>query len=145
MTATTDKPPTDPDGRDVTAPPPPDSAGISAGLRAFGGLLVVVAVFVALSFSFGFVRDKDDPSIAEVAFTVLAVVVANVNMRALRGIAKTGTNTDSGREILLRCPAWIIRKQVLRASHAERIRRERFGCAAMQRSRHQRPPPPSGS
>ncbi len=75
MTATTDKPDTEPDDRDVTAPPPPDSAGISAGLRAIGGLIAVIAVFVALSFAFGFLRNDDANRLQIVAVAIVAGVI----------------------------------------------------------------------
>ena len=71
MTATTDKPDIDPD---ATAPPPPSSAGISAGLRAIGGLLAVVAAFVGLTLAFGFVRDTE----ANRLLVVLVAIVAGV-------------------------------------------------------------------
>jgi alpha-glucoside transport system permease protein len=75
MTATTDKPDTEPDDRDVTAPPPPDSAGISAGLRAIGGLIAVIAIFVALSFAFGFLRNDDANRLQIVAVAIVAGVI----------------------------------------------------------------------
>ena len=74
MAATTDKPELEPDDRGVTAAPPPDSAGVSAGLRAIGGLVAVVAAFVLLSLSFGFVRDTDANKFLVVVVAILAGV-----------------------------------------------------------------------